>query len=154
VEAWEDAASDAGRRGVCGRAAEQTQKIATIRAAFRDAADPSVTAEDVRWAFAIVKASIETIEEGARSMMAGSEFETLCNAIEAAAGRAGPMGLPYSYLLRAKGVSKHDDRMVESALKRLSQIGRIYVDVGPTSKTGKPSKRVRLMEFRGGIEDH
>lgn len=154
VEAWEDAATDAGRRGVCGRAAEQTQKIATIRALFRDPADPAVTAEDVRWAFAMVRASIEAIEEGARSMMAGSEFETLCNAIEAAAGKAGPMGLPYSYLLRAKGVSKHDDRMVESALKRLSQIGRIYVDLGPTSKTGKPSKRVRLMNFGAGIEEH
>lgn len=154
VEAWEDAAADEGRRGVCGRAAEQTQKIATIRALFRDPANPAVTEQDVQWAFDMVKRSIAAIEEGARAMMAGSEFEMLCNAIEAAVGKAGPMGLPNSYLLRAKGVSKHDDRMVESALKRLSQIGRIYVDVGPTSKTGKPSKRVRLMEFGGGIEEH
>lgn len=154
VEAWEDAAIDAGRRGVCGRAAEQTQKIATIRAALRDPADPAVTAEDIQWAFAMVKASIEVIEEGARAMMAGSVFEELCNAVEAAVGRAGPMGLPMSVLLRARGVAKHDDRMVESALKRLSQIGRIYVDVGPTSKTGKPSKRVRLMDFGAGIEEH
>lgn len=130
VEAWEDAAGDEGRRGVTGRAAEQTQKIATIRAAFRDPADPAVTAEDVRWAFAMVKSSIETIEEGARSMMAGSEFETLCNDIMAALEKAGMKGLPMSVLLRAKGVAKARPRDVDDALKRLEQTHRIFLNVG------------------------
>jgi hypothetical protein len=147
VEAWEDAAGDEGRRGVTGRAAEQTQKIATIRALFRNPADPAVTAEDIQWAFAAVKSSIGLIEEGARAMMAGSEFEALCNAIMVAVEKAGPTGLPMSYLVRAKGVAKHDPRMVDSALKRLSQAERIFLNVGR-------GNRVRVRRDDEKIEDY
>jgi hypothetical protein len=143
IEAWQDDAAEKGRRGVCGRVAEQSQKIATIRALSRDAADPAVTAEDLRWAFAVVKSSVETIEQGAREMMAGSEFETLCNAILAAVTRAGANGLAMSHLVRAKGVSKAHQRDVEAALQRLKIAEQIYVDIGPTRAGDRPSGRVR-----------
>jgi hypothetical protein len=146
VEAWEDAAADEGRRGVVGRAAEQTQKIATIRALFRHPAAPAVTAEDVRWAFDYVKSSIAAIEDGARAMMAGSEFERLCNDIVAALEKAGRKGLPMSYLLRAKGVAKSKPRDVEEALKRLSQTQQIFLNAG-----GPNRARIRSGDER--IED-
>jgi hypothetical protein len=138
VESWEDAASEAGRRGVAGRAAEQTQKIATIRALARDPSDPALTAEDVQWAFEMVRASIETIEAGAREMMAGSEFEEILNDVERAVTGAGEAGIKWSDLLRAKGVGKRDDRAVEAAVKRLEATERVWVVLG-----GRGGRRVR-----------
>lgn len=126
VENWEDVAVEAGRRGVAGRAAEQTQKIATIRALSREPSNPRVTAEDVQWAFDMVKRSIEVIEDGARAMMAGSDFEKLCNDVMAALEKAGAKGLPMSVLLRAKGVAKFRQRDVEDALQRLVHTHRIF----------------------------
>jgi hypothetical protein len=137
VEAWEDAAVDEGRRGVCGRAAEQTQKIATIRALFRDPANPAVSAEDIRWAFEYVRKSIAAIEGGARAMMSGSEFERLCNDIMTAVDKAGRKGLPMSYLLRAKGVAKAKNRDVEDALKRLSQTHQVFLNADGPNRVRK-----------------
>jgi len=131
VEAWEDEAADVGRRGVAGRAAEQTQKIATLRALSRCPSAPTVTAEDVDWAFEMVRSSIETIEAGARDMMAGSDFEALVNAVERAICVAGEKGLPRSHLVRAKGVSKADDRLVDAAIKRLRTAERI-IELNPS----------------------
>jgi len=133
VELWEDNAADAGRRGVAGRAAEQTQKIATLRALSRSPSAPTVTAEDIEWAFEMVRASIETIEAGAREMMAGSDFEALVQAVERAIIVKGHVGLAWSELLRAKGVRKVEDRFVEAAIKRLEATYRIW-RIGPAGK--------------------
>jgi hypothetical protein len=133
VETWEDDLGDQGRRGVAGRAAEQVQKIATLRALARDPGGPLVSAEDVNWAFAMVRASIADIEAGAREMMAGSEFEALVQAVERAVAGAGPEGIKWSYLVRAKGVSKADDRLVDAAVKRLVSAERVW-QIGPGGK--------------------
>jgi len=138
VEAWEDDAADAGRRGVAGRAAEQTQKIATLRALSRNPADPAVTATDIQWAFEVVRTSIATIEAGAREMMAGSEFEEIVKDVERAVIAAGDEGIKWSDLLRAKGVSKRDDRAVEAAVKRLEAVEKVWVIIG-----GRGGRRVR-----------
>jgi len=133
VEAWEDAATDAGRRGVAGRTAEQVQKIATLRALSRSPSDPTVEAGDVVWAFAMVEASILEIERGARENMSGSDFEALVNSVERATIQAGEAGIARSHLVRSKGVSKFEDRMVEAAIKRLEVAQRIWC-VGPAGK--------------------
>lgn len=137
IEEWEDLAADEGRRGVCGRVAEQCQKIATLRALARAPADPAVSADDLAWAFDTVLASVEAIESGVRSMMAGSEFERLCNAIEAAIAPAGLDGMKQSDLVRAKGVSKADPRMVNAAIERLVEAEKIW-------RLGPAGKRYRL----------
>lgn len=144
VERYEDEAADAGRRGVAGRAAEQVQKIATLRALAREPASPAVTASDVRWAFEMVRASINAIETGAQEMMAGSDFEALVQAVERAVTLAGAEGLKWSYLVRAKGVSKADDRLVEAAVKRLETAERVW-RIGPGGKRlriRRPDERV------------
>jgi hypothetical protein len=143
IEAWQDAAVDEGRRGVCGRVAEQCQKIATLRALSRCPADPAVTADDLRWAFVMVRSSVTLIEDGARDMMAGSEFEALCNVIVAAVFKAGQNGLARSELLRAKGIRKWDDRMVDSALKRLEQTHQVSLEIAATNSKASPVQRVR-----------
>lgn len=133
VERYEDDAADEGRRGVAGRAAEQVQKIATLRALARNPSSPAVAAADVRWAFEMVRASINAIETGARDMMAGSDFEALVQAVERAVAVAGDDGLKWSYLVRAKGVSKADDRLVDAAVKRLETAERVW-RIGPGGK--------------------
>jgi len=137
VEAWEDDASDAGRRGVAGRAAEQVQKIATLRALSRRPADPAIGADDIRWAFAMVEASIAEIERGARENMAGSDFEALVNAVERAVITAGDEGIAWSHLVQRKGVSKADDRLLEAAVKRLEVSERIW-------RIGAGGKRLKV----------
>ena len=137
VEAWEDEAVDSGRGGVAGRAAEQTQKIATLRALARDPRHPRLHAEDIRWAFALVKSSIETIETGAREMMAGNEFEAAVQTVERAIAEKGEAGVAHSVLLRAKGIGAIDERLLKSALDRLESSDRIW-------RTGPGAKRYRL----------
>lgn len=137
VEAWEDDAADNGRRGVTGRTAEQVQKIATLRALSRNPADPAVEGADITWAFEMVKASVAEIERGARENMSGSEFEALVNAIERAVIQADDAGIAWSHLVRVKGVSKADDRLVEAAVKRLESAERIW-------RTGAAGKRLKV----------
>lgn len=147
VEAWEDDATDAGRRGVAGRAAEQTQKIATIRALSRNPADPAVTSNDIDWAFAMVRTSIETIEDGARSMMAGSDFESLCNLIEAIVTDAGAAGLAWSTMLKKRGIAKYEDRHIEAAVKRLEHTDVVTCGLKSGPQGGRPGKRIRAKCF-------
>jgi hypothetical protein len=137
VEAWEDEARDAGRNGVAGRAAEQTQKIATLRALARNTSAPRVSSEDIQWAFEMVRTSIENIETGVRDLMAGSEFEKLVNAVEKAVIRTGERGLAWSHLVKSAGVSKADPRLLEQAVKRLEEGERIW-------RLGAGGKRLKV----------
>lgn len=143
---WEDDARDAGREGITGRAAANTQVVATIRALSRDAKMPAVSAEDIAWAWSFVLASIETVERGARENMAGSEFESLVKAIEAAVTKAGANGLPRSVLLRQRGVGKHLPQMVDAALKRLEETDVIFKDMRPGTG-GRPGLRIIAKAF-------
>lgn len=111
--------------GLIGRTAEHVIKLATIRALSRNSTDPKVTVEDVDWGYAFVQRSIDCIETGAREYMAGSQFEELCLAIKRALAKSGGE-MPQSVLVRAKGVSKADDKMVKAALERLEVAGEIY----------------------------
>lgn len=63
-----------------GRAAENTLRLATLRAISRSPFKPMVQADDINWAWAIVYRSIVAIETCV-SGMAGSEQEELRNAI-------------------------------------------------------------------------
>jgi hypothetical protein len=144
VEGWEDEARDAGRAGICGRAAEQTQKVATLRALARNPARPTVTAEDVEWAWAFVRESIRALEDGARQFMASSAFEELVKTIEREVTRVGYAGMPFSKLTEVKGVAKAEPRMVEAALTRLQERGVITVEMSSGPRGGRPGKRVRL----------
>lgn len=143
VEEWEDEARDLGRGGICNRAAEQTMKVATIRALARDPGAAAVTADDVRWAWSFVQSSIAALERGARDHMASSAFEELVKGIQRVVEAAGPPGIPYSKLLEAKSVSKAEPRMVASALDRLKERGLIADDIGTTARGGRPGRRIR-----------
>lgn len=121
AEIEENGASD----GVVGRAAEQTIKYATMRALSRDGSRARVTRDDIEWGYAIVQRSLDSISRGIRDHMAGSQFEELCKAVLLALKQSKSGTLPLSVLLRARGVSKAEDRLVRSAIDRLAAVGDI-----------------------------
>jgi hypothetical protein len=127
IEDWQIAQIEErqGHEGVVGRAAEQTQKFATLRALSRDGKAARVTLDDVEWAWSLVSRSLDCLDKGVQDFMSSSEFESLTKAIMAALRRTRDGTLARSTLLRAKGVSKHDDRMVTGALDRLVNTGEI-----------------------------
>lgn len=127
IEDWQIAQIEErqGHEGIVGRAAEQTQKFATLRALSRDGRRAVVTMDDVEWGYSIVQRSLDCLDRGVSEFMAGSEFEGLCKAILAALRRARGGSMALSTLLRAKGVSKHDGRMLDGALARLTLTGEV-----------------------------
>ncbi len=141
-------AVDAGRGDVVGRAAENCLKVATIRALAREGLNAAVTDRDVLWAWEIVRASVETVEVGARENMAGSEFEMLVKTMESHIVGAGPEGIAWTKLLEKRGVSKHTDGMLDGALKRLEARDVIYKPaIGTGPKGGRPGLRVVATQF-------
>lgn len=127
IEDWQIAEieDNGASEGIVGRTAEQTIKLATIRAISRNPSAPSVSIDDVEWGHAIVQASLTSINRGVEEYMAGSQFEELCKAILSALRASKDKSLPQSQLVRKRGVSKADDRMVEQAIKRLVLSGEI-----------------------------
>lgn len=114
-----------GHEGIVGRAAEQTQKFAVLRALSRDGKSAKVTLDDVEWGYAIVQRSIDCLDKGVAENMSGSEFEAVMKSILAALRKSKGGNLPRSVLLRQRGVSKADTRMVNGALDRLVETGEV-----------------------------
>ncbi|MGX1786887.1 bifunctional DNA primase/polymerase [Bosea sp. NPDC055332] len=135
IEDWQIAQIEerSGHEGIVGRAAEQTQKFATLRALSRDGKAARVTLDDVEWGYAIVQRSIDCLDRGIAEFMSGSEFEAVMKSILAALRRAKGGVLARSVLLRQRGVSKVDTRTVNGALDRL-------VETGEVTRTGQSVK--------------
>lgn len=126
-------------RNINGRAAENSLRLATIRAISRCPSDPVVMAEDVEWGWAIVHRSIQIITEGAKRHMSGSPAEAMRKAVLEVLREAEGRAVPFSTLLRKKGVSGADLREVDGALNWLIQSGEI-VDDNAKPRPGPGSK--------------
>ena len=123
-------------RRVSGRASENTQRLATLRAISRSPAEPSVTVEDVEWGWAITHRSIELILAGAAANMSASPAEALRKAILRALESG---AVPHSLLMQRTGVSGATTRELEDALAWLLVSGEI-VDLNGKPKPGRGSK--------------
>lgn len=125
---------------VNGRAAENTVRLATIRAISRNPADPVITSDDVAWGWAIVHRSIQIVSEGVDRHMSGSTTEALRKAVIRALERAPDQTLAWSHLLQREGVSAaRQDEVVEAA-SWLIDTGRVV----ELSGKAKPGARCRL----------
>lgn len=136
--------------GFNGRAAENTLRLATIRALSRNPSDPSVTVDDVRWGWAITFDSITYVQDGARQHLAASPHEALRKAIIAALYGAPDQTLPLSKLMEKRGVSGADYRELLAALQWLMSAGTIVDTKGRTSP-GQGGK-FRLNSVRTAVE--
>jgi hypothetical protein len=125
VDSWQEEAirEDQALYGIVGRAAAHTQKLATLRAVSRNAGDPRLTAEDVRWGYAFVQHALDSLDKGVRNYAADSPYEALCKNIVEALTKAGLKGLAYSTLGNRKGIRKVPDRDRKAAVEDLVQRG-------------------------------
>lgn len=126
--------------GIVGRTAEQTLKIATVRAIGRSPAKPIVELEDVEYGYAIVQRSIDMIDDGVRKHMSSSEFETLHKAILGHVEAAGKDGITFSVLRRKKGIAAAKNQDYDGAIKYLISTDQIDSRL-TSSKVGRPSTR-------------
>ncbi len=124
---------------ITGRAAENTVRLATIRAISRNPAEPAVTVEDVEWGWAIVHSSIELIRDGMRRHMSASPAEALRKAVINVLDDSPEKTLAYSKLLTKRGVGAADQREVDGALQWLIDAGQV-VDLNSRPKAGRGSK--------------
>lgn len=130
---WEEVFSD-----INGRAAENTVRLATIRAISRDARSPEITVDDVEWAWAVIYRSIELIAKGVSRHMSASPAEALRKCIVEILREAPERTIAYSALLRRKGVRGSDLWEVDAALQYLMESGEIQILGKP--KPGAGSK--------------
>ncbi|RJT32781.1 DUF3987 domain-containing protein [Mesorhizobium waimense] len=120
---------------VNGRAAENTIRLASIRAVSRQPSMPFVSADDVEWGWAIVHRSISVITDGVDRHMAGSMAESLRKAIVRALSQAKGKTLPWSQLLQREGVSQADSEDVAKSITWLVETGKV-ADLSGRSKPG------------------
>jgi len=116
--------ADPENRGIYARRGEQALKIAMIRAVSRDFARPSIAAEDIRWADAIVERSCNLLASGIREHMSGSEFESSWKLLLKHVNEAGPKGLTATKLQVRPGVGKIKPRDFKEAIDYLTNTGR------------------------------
>jgi hypothetical protein len=133
-EAWNET-----ERNINGRAAENTIRLATIRAISRNPASPLIAVEDVEWGWAIVHASIELVTAGAEKHMHASPAEALRKAIVTALRDAKDYTLPLSKLMVRKGISGADMRDLQQACLWLTQSGEV-LDMSGRPMVGRGSK--------------
>ncbi|CDM57179.1 hypothetical protein LPU83_1507 [Rhizobium favelukesii] len=130
---WDEIYND-----INGRAAENTVRLATIRAISRDARSPAITLEDVEWAWAVVFRSIDLIAKGVSRHMSSSPAEALRKCIVEILREAPEQTMAYSTLLRRRGVRGSDLWEVDSALTYLMESREIGIIGRP--KPGAGSK--------------
>ncbi|MGH0244373.1 DUF3987 domain-containing protein [Sinorhizobium meliloti] len=118
-----------------GRAAENTIRLASIRAVSRNPSAPAITEEDVAWGWAIVHRSIQIVTEGVNRHMSGSTAESLRKAVVRALEVAKDNTLPWSFLLQREGVSSAEADDVSKALQWLIDTGKV-TSLKPQAKPG------------------
>ncbi|HEY0220389.1 MAG TPA: DUF3987 domain-containing protein [Afipia sp.] len=133
-EAWNET-----ERNINGRAAENTIRLATIRAISRNPTAPSISSTDVEWGWAIVHASIELVTSGAEKHMHASPAEALRKAIVSALREAKDHTLPLSKLMVRRGISGADMRDLQQACLWLTQSGEV-MDLTGRPGIGRGSK--------------
>jgi hypothetical protein len=114
-------------RDINGRCAENTIRLATVRAISRCPSSPSVSVEDVQWGWAIVHKSVSIIDEGVRNMTE-SDPEALRKAIVDALRGARNGELYRSRLMKRSGVKKASMNEYQAAMAWLYASGEV-VDI-------------------------
>lgn len=125
-------------RHLVARSAENTIRLATVRAISRRPGSPFVTRDDVLWAWGIVYRSIGIIREGVSKHMSSTPAEALRKAVVEHVTASGG-GLPYSRLVTKRGVSGANSMQLTDAIQWLMDSGQI-VDLNARKKPGAGSK--------------
>ncbi|WP_159012561.1 bifunctional DNA primase/polymerase [Bradyrhizobium sp. S69] len=127
IEDWQESEieRDETRDGLVGRLAENAIRLATLRALSRDPSQPSVNVGDMRWAHAIMLASVRSLDDGVAKYMSSSQFEQLCQAILSSLRCSRGGSMYRAELLKRRGISGSDTRTFDAAIVRLQETGDI-----------------------------
>lgn len=130
IEDWqyEQIDEDATRDGIVGRVAENAIKLATLRALSLNPQNPSVSVNDVAWARAIMMESIAAVDDGIEQHMHGTAFEAVMAAILRHLGSSPTGEMFKSRLLERRGIRGVSDQIIDDAIRRLRDIGKISAD--------------------------
>jgi hypothetical protein len=130
------------KRDIRARAAENTLRLATLRAISSYAGRPAISESDIRWAWSVVYRSIMLVQQSIDTYMVASQAEALRRSVLDALDDAGTAGVPWSVLLRKRGVKGAEMRHIEEALRWLQETVEI-VDLKSKSRPGRGSVFVR-----------
>lgn len=111
-------------RDIVGRAAENTIRLATVRAISRDPESPVITEQDVQWGWAIVHRSIQIIDNGVKNMTA-SDPEALRKAIMEAIRSSRNGEIYRSKLMGRSGVKQASMQEYTAAMAWLYASGKV-----------------------------
>lgn len=141
------AVADPSLEGSVGRAAEQTLKLAMIRAVSRNFATPVITAQDLAYGSSLVWVSARMMREGMTDYLAGSDFENRCKTILRVLKDAGAEGIAAYKLRRRAVVRAMEPRHYEEAVKFLTNYKHWQV------VKGKTGERYVTLHGREPVED-
>ncbi|MCK1640459.1 hypothetical protein IVA95_23455 [Bradyrhizobium sp. 157] len=126
--------SESDLAGIVERVAENTIKLATLRAISQDPRNPAVSVADIDWGWALIHKSIDSVSQGVARYMAGSNAEALRKLVYGHIRDAAGSGIPKSVLMRKAGVTKATPFELDSALQWLERSGQV-------ANVGKPDNR-------------
>lgn len=126
------------KRDIRARAAENTLRLATLRAISSYASRPAIGVGDIKWAWAVVYSSIMLVQQSVDTHMVASQAEALRRSVLEAIESSGPSGIAWSSLLRRRGVKGAEMRQVKEALEWLME-SKDIVDSRTQSRPGRGS---------------
>jgi Protein of unknown function (DUF3987) len=117
--------SETDLAGLAERVAENTIKLATLRAISRQPTNPAVTFEDIEWSWAFVHQSIDCVSNGVARYMSGSKAEALWKLVLGHIRDASATGIHKSTLMRRRRVGEATHYELEQAIQWLEKSGQI-----------------------------
>ncbi len=143
---WQREAEGGGSEAIIARFAENSAKIALIRAVSYDPERPIIRLSDVEYAASLVKYCVESTFEGAGSSMADSDAERVKKRVLEIVKSAGPGGILGNALTRKtqflRGQRERDDIIGD-----LQEAGMVSVVIQPTGAAG--GRPTRIITYLG-----
>ncbi len=158
---WQLAASEGDKQtaDLIGRAAENTIRIATLRAISRCPSEPAVSVDDVAWGWAIVKTSIDTIRSGVAQGLARRRSSGSATCCGTTSGRPATKACTIPLCCGGRASGRRMTGPWRVALRRLVQMGDITTTAwsarGPDTRSlgCGPSCKGRGFARRAALRD-
>ncbi|WP_310533156.1 DUF3987 domain-containing protein [Novosphingobium sp.] len=126
--------------GVIARLAENTAKVALVKAITENPQSPTISVADLEWGMEIARKSVESLIKAARETVADSEHETMVKRVMKVIADAGSAGIDGTSLSRKTQFI--DRRKRGDIIAGLIEAGMIRAMKMPKPTTGGPDKFV------------
>lgn len=131
------AATGTDRSSILGRLAENSIKLALVRAISRDPARPVMEERDIAWGWTLARHCVDTLIREAGNNISETAFEERCNRLLNMLKRRGPQTMRQLWLNGWKLSDKERDEV----LRALTGNGLIREIPSAAGQRGRPTKR-------------